>query len=293
MNLRRLLLAAAGLVTLAATDAGAQRLRAVGVARPPAAAQSADSARGVAAAVLADTLRRSVPWWAPVASAVLPGSGQAVMRQTRAAGYAALELYTWLQYAESRRDSRRARAEYRRIARDIARQPCAAPCPDGDWDYYERLESPDFVGSGRFDAVPGGELDPETADSTYNGFVWGLARELYFGGRATLPTTDPAYQRALAYYRQRAYGDAYFWSWRDRQNLLGEYRLTVARQNSADHAMTNALSVLVANRMLSLVDAFVTVRVRRLGPTGASELSATVPWSRVPGLGRPRTRPRS
>ena len=286
MTARRLLLAAAALVALAAGDAHAQRARAAGAVRPPFAAQSADSASEVAAQVLADTLRRATPWWAPVASAVLPGSGQAVMRQTRAAGYAALELYTWVQFAESRRDARRARGEYRRIARDIARQPCAAPCPDGDWDYYERLENPDFVGSGRFDAVPGGELDPETADSTYNGFVWGLARELYFGGRATLPTTDPAYQRALAYYRQRAYGDAYLWSWRDRQNLLGEYRLTIARQNSADRAATNALSVLVANRVLSLVDAFVTIRARRLGPDGPAEFSATLPWSRVPGLGR-------
>lgn len=288
MRAGRLLAAATTLVALHATNADAQRPRPAGPVRPAAAAHAADSARGVAPLVLADTLRRATPWWAPVASAVLPGSGQAVMRQTRAAGYAALELYTWLQFAESRRDSRRARGEYRRIARDIARQPCAAPCPDGDWDYYERLENPDFIGSGRFDAIPGGELDPETADSTYNGFVWGLARELYFGGRASVPTTDPAYQRALAYYRQRAYGDAYLWSWRDRQNLLGEYRLTVNRQNSADRAITNALSVLVANRVLSLVDAFVTVRARRLGPDGPAELSATLPWSRVPGLGRPR-----
>ncbi|WP_284351624.1 hypothetical protein [Roseisolibacter agri] len=288
MRARRLVLAASMLVALASSRAAAQRAQMAGLARPAAPAHDADSARHVASRVLADTLRRSVPWWTPVASAVLPGSGQAVMRQTRAAGYAALELYTWLQFAESRRDARRARGEYRRIARDIARQPCAAPCPDGDWDYYERLENPDFVGSGRFDVVPGGELDPETTDSTYNGSVWTRARQLYFGGNASLPTTDPAYQRALAYYRQHAYGDAYLWSWRDRQNLLGEYRLTIKRQNSADRAATNAMGVLIANRMLSLVDAFVTLRVRRLGPSGPSELSATVPWERLPGLGRPR-----
>ena len=287
MRARRLVLTSLTLVALASSRASAQRARMAGPARPAAAAHEADSARHVAELVRPDTLRRSVPWWAPVASAVLPGSGQAVMRQTRAAGYAALELYTWLQFAESRRDARRARGEYRRIARDIARQPCAAPCPDGDWDYYERLENPDFVGSGRFDVVPGGELDPETTDSTYNGLIWTRARQLFFGGMASLPTTDPAYQRALAYYRQHAYGDAYLWSWRDRQNLLGEYRLTIKRQNSADRAVTNAMGVLIANRMLSLVDAFVTVRVRRLGPDGRSELSATVPWSRLPGLARP------
>lgn len=277
----------AALVLCGASAAWAQRPQPAGVVPPPSLAHATDSARAIASAVRADTVRASTPWWAPIASAVLPGSGQAVMRQTRAAGYAALELYTWLQLAESRRDSRRARAEYRRIARDVARQPCAAPCPSGDWDYYERLENPDYVGSGRFDVVPGGAVDPETADSTYNGFVWRLARELYFGGRVEVPTTDPSYQRALAYYQQRAYGDAYAWSWRDRQNMLSEYRLSVSRQNSADQATTNALSVLVANRVLSLVDAFVTIRARSL-PGGPTEFSATVPWQRVPGLRRPR-----
>jgi hypothetical protein len=136
--------------------------------------------------------------------------------------------------------------------------------------------------------VPGGVIDPETADSTYNGFVWRLARELYFGGRTEVAPTDPAYQRALGYYQQRAYGDAYAWSWRDRQNLLGEYRLSVSRQNSADQSTTNALSVLVANRVLSLVDAFVTIRARRTVPGGPTEFSATVPWDHVPGLRRPR-----
>jgi hypothetical protein len=268
-----------------APRAHAQRPTPAGPSRP-ASAQGADSAARVAEALAADTLRRALPWWAPLASAVLPGSGQAVMRQTRAAGYAALEAYTWLQFGESRRDARRLRGEYRRIARNTARQPCAAPCPDGDWDYYERLEDPDWVGSGRFDAVPGGGVDPETADSTYNGYVWSLARDLYFGGRANVPTTDPAYQRALAYYQQRAYRDEYAWSWRNGRAQLSEYRL--ASRNSADRAATNALGVVVANRVLSLVDAFVTVRARRLGPNGPAEFSATVPWSRVPGLARPR-----
>ncbi|MDF1506165.1 hypothetical protein, partial [Roseisolibacter sp. H3M3-2] len=239
------------------------------------------------AAAVADTGRRGAPWWAPLASAVLPGSGQAAMRQTRAAGYLALEAYTWLQYAESKRDARRQRDEYRRIAASTARQPCRAPCPVGDWDYYERLENPDFIGSGRFDAVPGGAVDPETADSTYNGYIWALARDLYMGG-LDKPAADPDYQRALAYYQQRAYPDAFAWSWRNGQAQLAEYRLAIARRNSSDRAAGNALSVVIANRVLSLVDAFVTVRARRLGPGGPAEFSATVPWARVPGLARPR-----
>jgi hypothetical protein len=203
------------------------------------------------------------------------------MRQTRAAGYAALELYSWLQYAESRRDARRFRQEYQRIARNTARQPCPNPCPNGDWNYYERLESPRYVGSGRFDAVPGGAIDPETADSTYNGEVWLLARELYFGDQSELPPSDARYQSALAYYQRNAYTEPFAWSWRNGQAQLAEYRLAIARRNSADQSATNALGVVIANRVLSLVDAFVTVRVRSLGAGRPAEFSARVPWHRV------------
>jgi hypothetical protein len=228
------------------------------------------------------------PWWTPLASAVVPGSGQAVVRQTRAAGYLALEVYTWLQYREARNDARRARSEYRRIAREEARKPCVGSCPDGDWDYYELLEKPYLVSSGRFDAVPGGAVDPETADSTYNGSIWGLARELYFGGRTAVAPTDPAYQRALEYYRARAYGPEFAWSWRNAQGQQGVYRQSVAQWNRANRSATTALSVALANRVFSLVDAYVTVRLHAGAGGQPSEFSATVPWARVPGLVRTR-----
>ena len=230
---------------------------------------------------------RRPPWWTPLASAVLPGSGQAVARQSRAAGYLALELYTWLQYREARNDARRARSEYRRIAREEARKPCVGSCPDGDWDYYELLEKAYYVSSGRFDAIPGGALDPETADSTYNGSIWGLARELYFGDSLTLAPTNPAYQRALDYYRSRAYGPEFAWSWRNAQGQQGVYRQSVAQWNRANRSATTALSVALANRVFSLVDAYVTLRLHGGAGGQPTEFSATVPWSRIPGLVRP------
>ena len=265
----------------------AQRAQPVGAIRPvsiDAASRSDDPQSTVV-----DSVTRPSRWWTPLASAVLPGSGQLALRQTRAAGYLALDVFEWLQFREARADQRRARAEYQRVARDVARQPCATPCPDGNWDYYEKLEDPKWVGSGRFDVVPGGRVDPETSDSTYNGFVWGLARDLYFpSGVRTLPVTDPAYARALAYYSQRAYGPQFEWSWRDRQQMRSEYRQTVARRNSANRTATNALSVMMANRVFSLVDAYVTLRVHRVRAGGPTEFSATLPWERVPGLTRRR-----
>ena len=218
---------------------------------------------------------------------MLPGSGQAVTRQTRAAGYLALELYTWLQYRESRHDARRARSEYRRIAREEARKPCVRGCPDGDWDYYERLEKTQYVSSGRFDAIPGGPIDPETADSTYNGSIWRLARDLYFGNRESVAPSDPAYQRALDYYRSRAYGPEFAWSWRNAQGQQGVYRQSIVQWNRANRSATTALSVALANRVFSLVDAYVTLRLQGGAGGQPAEFSATVPWSRVPGLGRP------
>ncbi len=263
----------------------AQRAARVAAALPASTTPVGDREREAPHLAFADSgTTRRPPWWTPLASAVLPGSGQAVARQTRAAGYLALELYTWLQYREARNDARRARSEYRRIAREEARKPCPRSCPDGDWDYYELLEKPYFVSSGRFDAVPGGALDPETADSTYNGSIWSLARELYFGDRPTLAPTDPAYQRALDYYRSRAYGPEFAWSWRNAQGQQGVYRQSVAQWNRANRSATTALSVALANRVFSLVDAYVTVRLH--GGVGGqpAEFSATVPWSRIPGL---------
>jgi hypothetical protein len=279
--------AGAGAALLAyASLAGAQRAVPAGPAlRRPAA--DLDARGSVPHLALADTaLTHRAPWWTPIASAVLPGSGQAVTRQTRAAGYLALELYTWVQYREARNDARRARSEYRRIAREEARKPCLGRCPDGDWDYYELLEKTQYVSSGRFDAIPGGPLDPETADSTYNGSIWNLARELYFGSRTMVQPGDPAYRRALDYYRSRAYGPEFAWSWRDAQGQQGVYRQAVVQWNRGNRAASTALSVALANRVFSLVDAYVTLRVQGGAGTQPSGFSATVPWSGIPILRR-------
>jgi hypothetical protein len=232
---------------------------------------------------------RPAPWWAPLASVLLPGAGQAVLGQTRAAAYAALDVYTLLQYREATRDATRAAARFRSIARDNARRlpgmPPDAALPDGDWSYYERLEkgceifAVVCVSSGAYDREPGGTFAPEIDPATYNGQIWALARRTFWRNPEVPPATDsPEYARALAFYRQRAEQPAYLWSWRDRQLQFDQYRQTIAQSNAAARTARAALGVMLANRVFSLVDGYATVRVRRFGPGGPNAITVTMPW---------------
>lgn len=243
--------------------------------------------------------QRAAPWWAPLASLLLPGAGQAVLGQTRAAAYAAVDVYTLLQYREADRDRERSAARFRTIARTDARRLAGMPAdgalPDGDWAYYERLEKGCEIfgrvctSSGAFDRVAGGEVDPEVDPDTYNGQIWALARQTYWRNPELPPAVDsPEYARALAFYRARAEQPAFLWSWRDRQLQFDQYRQTIAQANDAGRRARTALSVALANRVFSLVDAYATVRVRRFGPGGPSSLAVQLPWE----PGTPRSRPR-
>ena len=62
----------------------------------------------------------SAPWWAPLSSALLPGSGQLALRQQRSVVYAVAEAYLLLQTASLQRDYQRERQRYRALASDVA-----------------------------------------------------------------------------------------------------------------------------------------------------------------------------
>ena len=107
---------------------------------------------------------------ATLASAVLPGAGQALLRSGRAFIYAGIEALGWLRYSRQQNDGDRFRTRYRELSRSVARAAFDPAGPDGDWDYYERMEK--FAASGAYDRVPGGDVDPESDASTYNGSIW-------------------------------------------------------------------------------------------------------------------------
>ena len=222
--------------------------------------------------------------WAVLASAVVPGSGQALLRQDRFVAYLAIEAYAWARYAADAREGRRARASYRTLASEVARRPFGGPRPVGDFDYYERMEK--FAESGTYDVTAGGDLDPETDTTTANGAIWLLARQTYWTDPdAPPPTSSQEYSNAATFYRDRAVKPEFQWSWTNARLEYAEFRRTIRRSNNAYRTSLQDLGLVIANHALSTVDAFVTVRLRRHVEGGAQrfELYGTVPIDRLVG----------
>ncbi len=229
------------------------------IAEPMAAPLTSDrwAALGMAPAVA------PAPWWAPAASAVVPGAGQFALRQQRSVAYVVAEAFLLVQYLAAQRDGNRERAAYRDLALTVARKAFDGKAP-GTWDYYERLEQ--YLESGAYDRVPGGAVDPETDPTTYNGARWQLARETYWRDPKVAPATNSAeYQRALAFYQRTAVTDAFRWSWRDAQLQQDVYIQTIRSANRSYQRAVNMLGVVAVNHLASLIDAYVSVRVRRYG----------------------------
>ena len=247
--------------------------------------QPAPIAAAPSAALPDERTAAGSPWWAPLASAAVPGAGQAVLRQDRFVAYMAVEGYFWLRFFADRREGLRQRDAYRRLADDVARAYYAGDKPVGNFEYYERMEH--FIESGVFDAIPGGAIQPEMDTTTFNGSIWLLARRTYWTDPDTPPPEgSPAYARAEALYRDRAVLPAYRWSWRDAQLEQDLYRRTISRSNEAFRRAVQDLGVVLANHVLSTVDAYVSIRLQRSAtPAGDYGLSVTIPWE-LSGLAR-------
>src|SRR5215211_5074027 len=236
---------------LRASNANAQSLELtrVGVTRPPEVSESAPSRRVPSVAT------------ATLASAVLPGAGQALLRSGRAFIYAGIEALGWLRYSRQQNDGDRFRTRYRELSRSVARAAFNPAGPDGDWDYYERMEK--FAASGAYDRVPGGDVDPESDPATYNGSIWLLARQTYWRDPNTVPVPlSPEFQSALAFYTRRAVPADLRWSWVGAAEGFQEYRRSVAASNTAFKRAEQTAGLIIGNHILSAVDAYVAVRMR-------------------------------
>ena len=220
-------------------------------------------------------------WWAPLASAAVPGTGQAVLRQKRWLPYLALEVWAWLQYIDVKREGGRRRREYQSLARDVARSRFPGPYPVGDFEYYEHmLKNPE---SGEFDLLPGGGIDPETDTTTYNGRRWLDARRLFWEDPNSPPPGDSQpYHSALEFYELNAIPTDYRWSWSLAQAEYDVFRRTIVRSNVAYKRSVEYLGVIIANHALSSVDAFVTLRLRtRAGMPGYLRLEGELPMRSI------------
>jgi hypothetical protein len=165
---------------------------------------------------------------------------------------------------------RQQKVNHERTFRDLARTVARAnfdvgPRDTSDWSYYEHMRK--YLESGAYSLSDGTTVAPETNEGTFNGAQWRLAR---------LNNADPA--AALADYERNAIKPGFLWSWRNAQLEWDLYKRTTDRRNDAAQSVTNDLLLIGANHVLSMVDAFATVRLRvRPSLGGGYEVSGRLP----------------
>lgn len=202
------------------------------------------------------------PWLRPVASAIVPGSGQFLAGHDRGAVYLLAEAFFAIRYFTERSEGRRERDRYIDLAFQVARAPFGAAVRDTVFEYYEQMEK--FVESGPFDLDPGPTLVPPTDERTFNGSIWALARRTFFEDPdAPADPDSPEYQRALAFYRARAVGPNFLWSWRNAGLEQDVFRQSIRQSDEALRVARQQLGLLLANHLLSALDAFVSHRLTR------------------------------
>lgn len=236
--------------------------------------------RGISARLNAELVQPAVrktqhaPWTAPVASLLVPGAGQGLLRQQRSVAYVVAEAFLVLRATRAHRDYKRVRDEYRGLAADLARAAFGADRPVGPWEYYEAMER--FVRSGNYNSGTGGQFIPETDTSTYNGKQWELARGQYWAD----PNVPPAaaseeYKKAIELYQRRAYSGSFQWSWTEFGLNHNDFREKINEANQINQRYVTGLGLVAANHLVSLIDSYITVRLRRYGGAGLSTASLT------------------
>jgi len=199
-------------------------------------------------------------WIYPVASLVLPGSGQLLAGQDRGVLYFAAEVLCVTRVLSLNGEAVRERDRYRDLAFGVARAAFSPARRDTVFEYFEVMEK--YVESGPFDTDPGPSLVPPTDEQTYNGSIWKLARETFFADPDSPPdTASEEYQRALEFYSDRAVGPNFQWSWRNAGIEQDLYRQSIKRSDDAFRAAVQYLGLLLANHLLSAIDGFVSYRL--------------------------------
>jgi hypothetical protein len=195
-------------------------------------------------------------------SSLLPGSGQWVLGQDRWLPYAVAEGLAWIRFVDWRRLGDDYRNAYRDLAWQVARREATGLRRDGDFGYYEAMTR--FSASGRFDSDPDRPgIQPETDPATFNGRVWGLAREIHFAaGEVEPPEGSPEYLRALDYYLGRGVTDDLRWDWEGNVAGQGAFRSLIRESDESFRRSTTMVGVLLANRFLSAMDALLSARLR-------------------------------
>ena len=203
---------------------------------------------------------RARVWIPPLASLVVPGTGQLLTGRGRGLVYIAAEVFLLSRYVQLTHDGHRGSERYRELAYMVAQRGFAATRRDTVFEYYETLER--FKASGEFDRNPSGAFTPETDPNTYNGTVWLLAQRTFWPDPANPPApgTQP-YIDAINFYRTHAVGPAFQWSWQNAPLELEEYRATIRASDDAFRSAQNELGLLLANHLASAIDALISSRL--------------------------------
>jgi hypothetical protein len=210
--------------------------------------------------------RQPKPGKASLLSAAAPGGGQWLLGQDRWTLYGAVEVWAWSQFLQRRQEGRNLQRRYRDLAWLVARRVSAGTRTEAGWDYYEALSK--FQSSGAWDMDPQSPgIQPEANPETYNGSMWALAQALFLPADADEPVdqTSPSYQKALRYYMSRAYRPELAWNWGANQLHREEYVSLIRESDENLRRSTTMIGVILANHLLSAVDALVAGRLGLLG----------------------------
>lgn len=211
-------------------------------------------------------VRAPEPGKAFLLSALVPGAGQKLLGQGRWTPYAAAEVWAWSQFMERRNEGRDLQRRYRDLAWLVARRVSAGTRTDAGWEYYEALSR--FHSSGAFDMDPQSPgVQPEQNPDTFNGTIWDLARDLFLPEDPAVPLNEESepFKKALQYYVSRAYRPALAWNWGGNLLHREEYARLIRESDENLRRSTTMIGVILANHLLSAVDALVSARLGLLG----------------------------
>lgn len=221
------------------------------------------------------------------AAALLPGVAQLVSgRVWQGVVLGLVEAGGLWLYLDARADRRRDRDGYRDLAWSVARGG-VEPRVDPAFEYYEDLIH--WTRSGAFDAEPGLDgVQPERDPATFNGRQWMLAAEIFLGGDADAAPDQAGYEQALDYYRSRAWTDDFAWDWSVDAAAQDRFAELIDDADASARRASVALGVVVANHLLSAIEAFVAYRLGSLPAQlrvvpdpihRTPQLRLSVPWS--------------
>ena len=216
-------------------------------------------------------------------SALIPGLGQRRQGKGRWLIYLAVEGASWITLGHARWSATDLRGQYRNLAWEVGRQFNGTRV-DGDFPYYEAMEK--FERSGAFDTDPGTPgVQPQMDMATYNGRAWSLATEIHFPPGANLLPGDPEYEAALADYEARAYDERFEWSWVGHSAAWTDYVDLIDSSDGYFRRASQFLGVVIANHLLSGIDAFVTARIQSSGRNQTEAQIRVVPLHDRRGIG--------